>query len=161
MATTPTETKRVKKYFGRFRESLATPPNLVISQVESFKWLVEKGLKEVFDEFSSIKDFSERKFRLDFVSFELAEPKIDEYTAKVRKLSYEASLKVRVKLANLIMGTEKEQCMKDAASGATSGSTSGQSGAGSTTSPSGSSSSPASSGATTAPSAPSSSGTSK
>ncbi|OHA90681.1 MAG: DNA-directed RNA polymerase subunit beta [Candidatus Zambryskibacteria bacterium RIFCSPHIGHO2_12_FULL_48_10] len=109
MATTPTETKRVKKYFGRFRESLATPPNLVISQVESFKWLVEKGLKEVFDEFSSIKDFSERKFRLDFVSFELAEPKIDEYTAKVRKLSYEASLKVRVKLANLIMGTEKEQ----------------------------------------------------
>ena len=109
MATTPTETKREKKYFGRFREALATPSNLVISQVESFKWLIEKGLKEVFDEFTSIKDFSERKFKLDFVSFELAEPKIDEYTAKIRKLSYEAPLKVRVKLANLIMGTEKEQ----------------------------------------------------
>jgi len=81
----------------------------VISQVESFKWLIEKGLKEVFDEFSSIKDFSERKFQLDFTSFELAEPKIDEYTAKERKLSYEAPLKVRVKLKNLVMGTEKEQ----------------------------------------------------
>jgi len=105
----PSTPFRVKKSFGRFREPLASMPNLVVSQVESFKWLIEKGLKEVFDEFSSIKDFSERKFQLDFVSFELAEPKIDEYTAKLRKLSYEAPLKVRVKLKNLIMGTEKEQ----------------------------------------------------
>ena len=101
--------KTQKKYFGRFREPLTETPNLVISQVESFKWLVEKGLKEVFDEFSSIKDFSERKFQLDFVSFELAEPKMDEYTAKLRKLSYEAPLKVKVRLKNHIMGTEKEQ----------------------------------------------------
>src|SRR5687767_13388778 len=114
MATTPTEKNvskeaRPKKYFGRFRKPMAQIPNLVVSQVESFKWLIEKGLKEVFDEFSSIKDFSERKFQLDFISFELAEPKIDEYTAKERKLSYEAPLKVRVKLKNLILGTEKEQ----------------------------------------------------
>ena len=66
-----------KKYFGRFREPLTKMPNLVVSQVESFKWLIEKGLKEVFEEFSSIKDFSEKKFQLDFVSFELAEPKFD------------------------------------------------------------------------------------
>ncbi len=84
-------------------------PNLVVSQVESFKWLVEKGLKEVFEEFTSIKDFSEKKFQLDFVSFELAEPKLNEYEAKDRKLSYEAPLKVRVKLKNHIMKTEKEQ----------------------------------------------------
>ena len=84
-------------------------PNLVVSQVDSFKWLVEKGLKEVFDEFSSIKDFSEKKFQLDFVSFELSEPKTDEYVAKEKKLSYEAPLKVRVRLKNFVMGTEKEQ----------------------------------------------------
>lgn len=100
---------RPKKYFGRFRESLTETPNLVVSQVESFKWLIEKGIKEVFDEFSSVRDFSERKFQLDFVSFELAEPKIDEYTAKERKQSYEAPLKVKVRLKNLVMGTEKEQ----------------------------------------------------
>lgn len=111
MATTHAEAKslRPKKYFGRFREALTDTPNLVVSQVESFKWLIENGLKEVFSEFSSIKDFSERKFQLDFVSFDLAEPKMDEYTAKERKLSYEAPLKVRVKLKNLILGTEKEQ----------------------------------------------------
>jgi DNA-directed RNA polymerase subunit beta len=115
MATNTTDNKKAatgllpKKYFGRFRKPLTETPNLVISQVESFKWLIEEGLKEVFAEFSSIKDFSERKFQLDFVSFELAEPKIDEHTAKLRKLSYEAPLKVRVKLKNLVMGTEKEQ----------------------------------------------------
>src|SRR3990172_7091312 len=100
---------RVKKYFGRFRKPLAEIPNLVVSQVESFKWLIEKGLKEVFEEFSSIKDFSEKKFQLDFIGFELAEPKLDEYTAKDKKLSFEAPLKVRVRLKNLIMNTEKEQ----------------------------------------------------
>ena len=100
---------RVKKYFGRFRKPLAEIPNLVVSQVESFKWLIEKGLKEIFEEFSSIKDFSEKKFQLDFIGFELAEPKFDEYVAKDKKLSYEAPLKVRVRLKNLIMNTEKEQ----------------------------------------------------
>ena len=100
---------RPKKYFGRFRKPLTVTPNLVISQVESFKWLIEKGLKEVFEEFSSIKDFSEKKFQLDFIGFELAEPKLDEYTAKDKKLSYEAPLKVRVRLKNMIMNTEKEQ----------------------------------------------------
>jgi DNA-directed RNA polymerase subunit beta len=99
---------REKKYFGRFRKPLTDMPNLVVSQVDSFKWLIEKGLREVFEEFTSIKDFSEKKFQLDFVSFELAEPKINEYEAKDKKLSYEAPLKVRVKLKNLVMKTEKE-----------------------------------------------------
>jgi DNA-directed RNA polymerase subunit beta len=101
--------KREKKFFGRFRAPLTEMPDLVVAQVDSFKWLIEEGLKEVFQEFSSIKDFSERKFQLDFVGFELAEPKFDEYTAKEKKLSYEAPLKVRVRLKNLIQKTEKEQ----------------------------------------------------
>lgn len=100
---------REKKFFGRFREPLTDMPDLVEAQVKSFAWLVEEGLKEVFQEFSSIKDFSERKFQLDFVGFELAEPKFDEYEAKEKKLSYEAPLKVRVRLKNFVMKTEKEQ----------------------------------------------------
>lgn len=100
---------REKKYFGRFREPLTEMPNLVTSQVDSFKWLIETGLKEVFEEFSSIKDFSEKKFQLDFVGFELEQPKMDEHEAKDLKLSYEAPLKVRIRLKNFIMNTEKEQ----------------------------------------------------
>ena len=101
--------KREKKIFGKFKEPLTETPNLVKSQVESFNWLIKEGLKEVFQEFSSIKDFSEKKFTLDFVGFELSEPKYDEYYAKENKLSYEAPLKVKVRLKNHIVKSEKEQ----------------------------------------------------
>jgi len=104
-----TNTKREKKIFGKFKEPLTETPNLVKSQVESFDWLIKEGLKEVFQEFSSIKDFSEKKFTLDFVGFELSEPKFDEYYAKENKLSYEAPLKVKVRLKNHIVKSEKEQ----------------------------------------------------
>ncbi len=101
--------KREKKYFSKFKQPLTDIPDLAVSQVESFDWLVREGLKEVFAEFSSIKDFSEKKFTLDFTGFELDEPKYDEYHAKENKLSYEAPLKVRVRLENHIMKTVKEQ----------------------------------------------------
>jgi DNA-directed RNA polymerase subunit beta len=101
--------KREKKYFGKFKKQLTEIPNLVESQMFSFDWLIKEGLKEVFQEFSSIKDFSEKKFTLDFTGFELAEPKYDEYYAKDNKLSYEAPLKVKVRLKNHIMKSEKEQ----------------------------------------------------
>jgi DNA-directed RNA polymerase subunit beta len=107
--TQNTSQARPQKFFSRFRKPLIGTPNFVEPQLDSFKWLVEKGLKEVFGEFSSIKDYSEKKFQLDFTGFELAQPKYDEYYAKDNKLSYEASLKVKVKLKNLILGTEKEQ----------------------------------------------------
>ena len=100
---------RPQKFFGRFKKPLVPTPNFVEPQLDSFKWLIEKGLKEVFEEFSSIKDYSEKKFTLDFTGFELSDAKYDEYYAKDNKLSYEAPLKVKVKLKNHILGTEKEQ----------------------------------------------------
>ena len=100
---------REKKYFGRFKKPLTELPNLVESQITSFNWLIEKGLKEVFDEFSSIKDYSEKKFQLDFTGFELSAPKFDEYYAKDQKMSYEAPLKVKVRLTNHALKTVKEQ----------------------------------------------------
>ncbi len=103
------ETQRPQKFFSRFKKPLVATPNFVEPQLESFKWLIEKGLSEVFEEFSSIRDFSEKKFTLDFTGFELADAKYDEYYAKDNKLSYEAPLKVKVKLKNHILNTEKEQ----------------------------------------------------
>ncbi len=100
---------REKKYFGRFKEALTEMPNLVESQVESFNWLVEKGLGTMFQEFSSISDYQGKKFELSFTGFELAKPKADEHFAKANKMSYEAPLKVRVKLKNKMFNSEKEQ----------------------------------------------------
>ena len=45
-------TARPQKFFGRFKKPLIPTPNFVEPQLESFKMLIEKGLKEVFEEFS-------------------------------------------------------------------------------------------------------------
>jgi len=98
-----------KKYFGRYKESLVEIPNLVQSQKESYDWLVKEGMKEVFKEFSPISDYSKKKFDLEFVGFELAEPRFDEHFARENKLSYETALRTRVRLTNKTLGTVKEQ----------------------------------------------------
>jgi len=103
------ETKRPKKYFSRYKKPLIEFPNLIESQLKSFKWLMEVGIKEVFKEFSPIQDYSGKKFQLDFTSFSIEEPKHDENSSKINKTSYNGLLKVRVKLINKILGTEKEQ----------------------------------------------------
>jgi len=98
-----------KKYFSRFKEALAPLPNLVEAQVDSFAWLMKEGLAEVFKEFSPIRDYSEKKFELDITGFSVSEAKYDEYYAKDNKLSYEAPLKMKVRLKNKMQGTVKEQ----------------------------------------------------
>ena len=69
------EKPREKKYFGRFKKPLAELPNLVKQQLDSFEWISTDGLKEVFKEISPINDYSEKKFELDFVNFEIAQGK--------------------------------------------------------------------------------------
>ncbi len=98
-----------QKTFARYKKPLSDFPNLVEIQTESYQWLIKDGLKELFQEFSPIKDYSEKKFELDFVGFQLDEPKHDEYFAKENKLSYESALRVKVRLKNKTLGAEKEQ----------------------------------------------------
>lgn len=98
-----------KKYFDKYKKDLAQMPNLVKDQVESFKWLLEKGVKEVMDEFTSVNDFTGKKFKFEFTGFSIEKPKYDEYFAKEKKLTYEATLKAKVKLTNKTLNVEKEQ----------------------------------------------------
>jgi DNA-directed RNA polymerase subunit beta len=98
-----------QKYFGKYRKPIASLPNLVEPQTNSFEWLVKEGFNEVFNEFSPIKDYSEKKFELSFLKFELGEPRFDEYYARENMLTYDAPLKVMVRLLNKTLGTEKEQ----------------------------------------------------
>src|SRR3989338_7467952 len=104
-----TETKRPKKYFSRYKKPLVEFPNLIEAQTTSFKWLVEKGIGEIFKEFSPILDYSGNKFQLEFSSFSLSESKTSENESKINKLSYQGLLKARVKLHNKVLGSVKEQ----------------------------------------------------
>ncbi len=98
-----------KKYFSKYKEPLLNLPDVIKIQKDSYHWLAKEGLKDLFREFSPIKDYSEKKFELSFVDFALDEPKFDEHHAAVNQLSYDTPLRVRVKLVNKILKQEKEQ----------------------------------------------------
>ena len=98
-----------KKYFSRYRDPLTPLPYLAEIQLNSYKWFLEKGLKELFREFSPIKDYGGEDLELDFIDFSIDEPKYDEYQAKALNLSFEAALRVRVRLTNKKTGEVKEQ----------------------------------------------------
>ncbi len=98
-----------QKYFSRYKKPLAEMPELVELQKKSYQWLVKEGLKELFKEYSPIKDYSEKKFELEFTGFALDEPKFDEFYVKENNLSYDVPLRIKVKLKNKTLNQEKEQ----------------------------------------------------
>ncbi len=98
-----------KKTFSQFKEPFIELPNLVENQISSFKKLIEEDLDIILKELNPIKDYTEKKFELEFISFELLDPKYTEEYAKENKLTYESILKAKVLLRNKLLGTEKEQ----------------------------------------------------
>ena len=100
---------REQKFFSRFRPARTETPNLVAAQVDSFDWLLSEGFKETFKEFTPIRDYSGKKFDLEFVKIEMGEPKYDEHYAKANKLSLDVPVRAVVRLKNKAQGTEKEQ----------------------------------------------------
>ena len=76
-------------------------PNLIEVQKESYKWFLDEGLKEVFDDISPIADYSGH-LSLEFVDFTLCEDDV-KYSiseCKERDATYAAPLKVKVRLYN-------------------------------------------------------------
>ncbi len=76
-------------------------PNLIEVQKDSYKWFLDEGLKEVFDDISPIADYSGH-LSLEFVDFTLCEDDV-KYSiseCKERDATYAAPLKVKVRLYN-------------------------------------------------------------
>ena len=97
--------KNVRMSYSRQKEVLEMP-NLIEVQKDSYKWFLEEGLKEVFDDISPIADYSGH-LSLEFVDFELCEDDV-KYSiekCKERDATYAAPLKVKVRLYN----KEKEE----------------------------------------------------
>jgi len=97
--------KKMRMSYSRQKEVLEMP-NLIEVQKDSYKWFLEEGLKEVFNDISPIADYSGH-LSLEFVDFELCEKDV-KYSiekCKERDATYAAPLKVRVRLYN----KEKEE----------------------------------------------------
>ncbi len=97
--------KNMRMSYSRQKEVLEMP-DLIEVQKDSYKWFLEEGLKEVFDDISPIADYSGH-LSLEFVDFELCEEDV-KYSiekCKERDATYAAPLKVKVRLYN----KEKEE----------------------------------------------------
>src|ERR1700690_1075918 len=73
-------------------------PNLIELQVRSFAWFIDRGLRELFDEISPIKDFTGKVMELQFLDYEFGEPKYSELECRTRDQTFSKPLYVNVEL---------------------------------------------------------------
>ncbi len=99
--------KNVRKSFAKIDEVLEMP-NLIEVQKKSYKWFLEEGLREVFKDVASIKDYNET-LELSFIDYRLDdEPKYTIAECKERDTTYAAPLRVTARLNNLETGEIKD-----------------------------------------------------
>lgn len=98
---------RERRSYARISEVLELP-NLIEIQTSSYKWFLDEGLKEMFQDISPIEDFA-GNLSLEFVDYSLGEPKYDVDESKSRDVTYNAPLRVKVRLINNETGEVKEQ----------------------------------------------------
>src|SRR5215472_9627585 len=101
-----TSNLRVRRSFGKIKKIIDIP-NLIEIQKRSYDEFLqhgvsaderqEVGLQEVFKSVFPIKDFNETA-SLEFVSYELGEPKYDVEECHQRGMTYAAPIKVKIQL---------------------------------------------------------------
>ncbi len=98
---------RVRRNFGKIRE-VAEMPNLIEVQRDSYEQFLQQeiesaernfqGLHKVLAEVFPIKDFGD-KAEVDYVKYELEEPKYDVEECQQRGMTYAAPLRVTMRLS--------------------------------------------------------------
>ncbi len=98
---------RTRRSFSRIKEILPLP-NLTDVQTESYKWFLDQGIKEVFDDILPISDTSGR-LTLEYVDYKLQEPKYTVDESRKHDATYSAPMHVTLKLTNHETGEIKTQ----------------------------------------------------
>src|SRR5690349_7662190 len=92
-------------------------PGLIQIQLDSFEWLKNEGLRELFEEISPIEDFTGKNLSLEFIvpPDPFGKPKYSEDECRDRDATYAAPLYVKARLTYKETGeiTEKDIFMGD------------------------------------------------
>ena len=101
MSTATTVDKKIaeRKFFTDFKEVMPLP-DLIEIQKDSYRWFLEEGLAELFDEINPVTDFIGRDLELYFEDYYLDEPKFSETESREKNITYEAPLRVKTRLVN-------------------------------------------------------------
>lgn len=82
-------------------------PDLIEIQSASYEWFTQHGLKELFDNFSPIEDYT-GNISLEFLDHRIGEPKKSIAECRERDATFEAPLYAKVRLVNKETGEIKE-----------------------------------------------------
>ena len=80
------------KNFGSISETNFIAPDLVHIQKESYDWLLNDGIKELFEEISPIDDSSGERFEVRFIDHEIREPIRSRRLQKRRSYLFSATI---------------------------------------------------------------------
>ncbi len=106
--TSDNKTISKRKFFNNYHRAMDMP-DLIEIQKNSFKWFIEEGLADLFDEISPVTDFIGRDLELYFEDYYLDEPKFNEVESKEKNVTYEAPLRVKIRLENKRTGQSSSQ----------------------------------------------------
>jgi DNA-directed RNA polymerase subunit beta len=108
MSVSSAPSSPVVRSFAKHPEVIEVP-DLVMVQIDSFRWFQEEGLRRLFEEVSPIRDYTRNRLELHFVDFEFDEPKHSVEECLARGMTYSAPLRVQVRLLVKETGEIKEE----------------------------------------------------
>ncbi|ADG40897.1 MULTISPECIES: DNA-directed RNA polymerase subunit beta [Leuconostoc] len=98
---------RTRRSYASIKEVLDVP-NLIEIQTASYQWFLDAGIKEMFGDIMPIDDFQDT-LSLEYVDYQLMEPKYNIDEAREHDANYSAPLHVTLRLTNHETGEIKSQ----------------------------------------------------
>ncbi len=86
-----------RRSFGKIPAVLEMP-QLVQIQLDSFRWFLDEGMRELLAEISPITDFTGKSMELSFLDFEFGEARYTEAECRERDMTYSVPLRVKTRL---------------------------------------------------------------
>ncbi len=83
--------------------------NLIQIQLDSYKWFLTQGIKEVLAEITPVEDFTQKNWLLELGDFYFGKPKYTSDEAKEKGVTFDASLKIEAILINKQTGQKSKQ----------------------------------------------------
>src|SRR3989338_3458706 len=98
-----------RKIFSKYEPDKIEAPNLAQVQLDSYKWFLDQGFRELLQEISPVRDWTDKEFELHFLDYSLEKPKFSERMAREKNITFEAPLRIKVELKNKRTGKSSRQ----------------------------------------------------
>ena len=83
--------------------------NLIQIQLDSYRWFLNEGIREVLEEINPVEDFTQKNWLLELGNFYFGKPKYSADLAREKGVTFDASLKLEAVLTNKQTGKKSKQ----------------------------------------------------